>query len=581
MAKKVPRCIKKLIGFLEWAKQFSDGQYLFRGVRKESYKIEAGACRRLPKADRYNPAKLLRINQELIDKARLLGHDQLSGDQLPDLALLAELQHFRAATCLIDFTRNALVALWFACEQIATTESQEKEKQTDSRDKVEETDGKVYAVRIDDPARFKTITSDLLEKDIDYFFQEDENGRYPLYQWQPKLQNNRIIAQQSVFIFGGAKIEVADECIIDQGAKADLLKALDKLAGLTDATIYPDSDGFARLHVQNNPDFEPDPQGYLQRGIEVHQKGERKEAITHYTTVISPLPDETAQPPDKDILSWAHHHRGIAYLGKERSDSAEDSAGEEPSDSVVDLAIDDFTQAIQLKEQLIDSIAENPDRVRRPKKELARTYIYRGAARYWKKGDFDGAITDYTRAIELDPEYAEAYDYRGFAHLNNGDIDKAIADYTKAIDIDQELTEAYKDRATAYLANSDFGNAINDYTKAIQLDPDDTNIYNYRGCAYFRNSEVDKAINDLSIAIQLNPDSADAYYNRGIAQLSLRNWEEAKTDLKTAANSQLDVATEFQQSYGSVEDFDRGMDVKLPEDIISILTGKSASTNSL
>ena len=129
------------------------------------------------------------------------------------------------------------------------------------------------------------------------FFLEDENDRYPLYQWQPKLQNNRIIAQQSVFIFGGAKIEAADECIISRGAKQDLLKALDKLVGLTDATIYPDSDGFARLHVQNNPDFEPDPQGYLQRGIEVHQKGEREEAITYYTTVISPLSDETAQLP--------------------------------------------------------------------------------------------------------------------------------------------------------------------------------------------------------------------------------------------------------------------------------------------
>ena len=568
MEKKVPRCIKTLIGFLEWAKQFSDGQYLFRGVRKKSYKIEAGACRRLPKADRYNPAKLLKINQELIDKARLLGHDQLSGDQLSDLALLAELQHFRAATCLIDFTRNALVALWFACEQIATIELEEKEKKRDSKNKVEETDGKVYAVRIDDPARFRTITSELLDKDIDYFFVEDENGRYPLYQWQPKLQNNRIIAQQSVFIFGGAKIEAADECIVSRGAKEDLLKALDKLVGLTDATIYPDSDGFARLHVQNNPDFEPDPQSYLQRGIEVHQKGEREEAITHYTTVISPLPDETSQSPDKDVLCWAHHHRGIAYLG------------EEPSDSAVDLAIEDFTEAIQLKTEIMKSVPENTARTRRLKGELARTYIYRGAALYWQKGDFDGAITDYTRAIELDPGYAEAYNYRGFAHLNNGDIDKAIADYTKAIDIDQELTEAYKDRAATYLGNSDFDNAIKDYTKAIQLDPDDTNIYNYRGLAYFENNEVDKAIDDFNRAIQLMPDDPNAYYNRGIVGLSLQNWEEAKADLTTAANNQLDVATEFQQNYGSIEDFERGMDIELPEDIISILTGESASTNS-
>ena len=332
MAKKVPRRVRTLRGFLDWAEQFNDGQYLFRGVRKKSHKIEAGACRRLPEADRYNPAKLLKINQELIDKARLLGHDQLNGERLSDLPLLAELQHFRAATCLIDFTRNALIALWFACEQIATTETQDKEKKTNNEDKVEETDGKVYAVRIDDPSRFRTITSELLEKDIIDFFVEDENGKYPLYQWQPKLQNNRIIAQQSVFIFGGAKIEAADECIIRRSGKQDLLKTLDKLAGITDATIYPDSDGFARLHVQNNPDFEPDPQGYLQRGIEVHQKGEREEAITYYTTVISPSPDDTAQPPDKDILAWAHHHRGTAYMS------------ENPKESAVDLAIGDFTR---------------------------------------------------------------------------------------------------------------------------------------------------------------------------------------------------------------------------------------------
>lgn len=556
----MPRPISTLSGFLKWVEQFNDGQYLFRGVEKKSYKIEAGACRRLPETDRYNPVKLLKINQELIDKARLLGHDQLSGERLSDLALLAELQHFRAATCLIDFTRNALVALWFACEQIATTESSEKNKNTDGKDKVEETDGKVYAVRIDDPTRFRTITSELLDKDIDYFFVEDENGRYPLYQWQPKLQNNRIIAQQSVFIFGGAKIEAADECIISQGAKEDLLKALDKLAGLTDATIYPDSDGFARLHVHNNPDFEPNPRGYLLRGIELHQKGEREEAITSYTAVISPQSDETAQPPDNDILYWAHHHRGIAYLG------------EDPSDSIVDLAIEDFTEAIQLKEQLINSITENPARVRRLKKELAKVYISRGTARYWKKDEAANAIKDYTDGIELDPEYADAYNYRGISHLSNGDVDDAIADYTKAIELDPEFTEAYKDRATAYFGNSDFDNAITDYTKALQLDPDDTNIYNYRGLAHFGNSEVDKAIDDFNRAIQLKPDSADAYYNRGIIQLSLRNWEEAKTDLTTATNNQLDITTEFQQDYGSVEDFEQGMDVEFPEDIVEILT---------
>ena len=106
---------KTINEFIEWAAQFSDGQYLFRGVSTESYKIEASAYRRLPEIDRNDPKKFLKINKDLIMKAKALGHDQKNGQQLSDLEILAELQHFGAATCLIDFSRSALVALWFAC----------------------------------------------------------------------------------------------------------------------------------------------------------------------------------------------------------------------------------------------------------------------------------------------------------------------------------------------------------------------------------------------------------------------------------------------------------------------------------
>ena len=116
MAEKVSKRVKTLSGFMKWIEQFSDGQYLFRGVSNHDYKLEASAYRRLPKKEMNNPNKLLKINRELIDKARLLGHDQKDGHYLSDLELLAELQHFGAATCLIDFTRSAQIALWFACQ---------------------------------------------------------------------------------------------------------------------------------------------------------------------------------------------------------------------------------------------------------------------------------------------------------------------------------------------------------------------------------------------------------------------------------------------------------------------------------
>ena len=93
-------------------------------------------------------------------KARSLGHDQRDGKQLPDLELLAELQYFGAATCLIDFTRSALVALWFACQQGSQREA----------------NGKVFAVRHDDMVRLKTVNPELIKEDIDYFLKPDENG---------------------------------------------------------------------------------------------------------------------------------------------------------------------------------------------------------------------------------------------------------------------------------------------------------------------------------------------------------------------------------------------------------------------
>ncbi len=161
MAKKVPGRVQTLGGFLKWAEQFNDGQYLFRGVPDKTFDIQPSASRRLPKSDRNNPVKLLKINQELIEKVRLLGHDQLSRERLSDLPLLSELQHFRAATCLIDFTSNALVALWFACEQTATKEEDLNNENNlgveKTGDKNEEVDGKVYAVRVDDPSRYRTI----------------------------------------------------------------------------------------------------------------------------------------------------------------------------------------------------------------------------------------------------------------------------------------------------------------------------------------------------------------------------------------------------------------------------------------
>ena len=373
---------KTLNEFIKWAARFKDGQYLFRGVTQEKYGIVASACRRLPKADQNNPSKLLKINQELIDKARGLGHDQRDGRQLTDLELLAELQHFGAATCLIDFSRNALVALWFACQTSSGGEA----------------NGKVFAVNRDDTVRLKTVNPKLMKKDIDYFLQPDENDRYFQYQWSPKLQNNRIIAQQSVFVFSGAQIEAEAEYVINKDIKQKMLTALDKISGITEANVYPDFDGFARLHAHDKPYIEPDAQAYLQRGTEAHQRGNLDDAIEYYTEFIR------LEPTDTSTVSIAYYNRGVAYSEK----------GE------VDRAIEDYNDTLRL----------NPN--------SADAYNNRGY-RFHQKEDFNSALKDYDRAINIKSDNVLFYNNRAMILLHLKKWEKAKEDLTIAKNMGENI----------------------------------------------------------------------------------------------------------------------------------------------
>ena len=62
----------------------------------------------------------------------------------------------------------------------------------------------------------------------------------------------------------------------------------------------------------------------------------------------------------------------------------------------------------------------------------AGVYCGRGVA-YADKGDFDAAIADYNKTIELNPANADVYDHRGNAYIGKGNFGAAIVDFSKAI----------------------------------------------------------------------------------------------------------------------------------------------------
>jgi tetratricopeptide (TPR) repeat protein len=155
-------------------------------------------------------------------------------------------------------------------------------------------------------------------------------------------------------------------------------------------------------------------------------------------------------------------------------------------------------------------------------------YNHRGAA-YVVLGNYNQAIEDYDRAIEIRPGYVDAYNNRGSAYKGLGNYRRAIEDYNRAIEIRPGYVDAYNNRGNAYIALGNYKQAIEDYGRAIEIKPDADAYYN-RGHAYADLGNHRQAIEDYGKAIEIKPDYADAYLNRGIACVGLGNYKQAIED---------------------------------------------------
>lgn len=392
MAKEARNQITTLNEFIEWLEQVkkrveqqSLGRCLFRGLSNEKYPIEASAWRRLKREeDRNNLGMFLEINTGLINDARLYEHHLRNGRELKDLEILAELQHFRAATCLIDFTYSAQVALWFACQSSYSNAPNSEEL----------ADGKVGVV-FDNASKIKQITPELLNEDISYFFETNEDGIYPLYQWQPRQLNNRIPAQSSVFLFGGDRIIETDEaCIIAADSKQRILASLEDFSQTTEAALFSDFEGFVYQRTQARP-YDVD---YKEHGYRAYQNRQYEEAITYFDEAINRKPNDIE----------AYKLRGDAKIRLE--------------------------QYIEAIEDFDDAISRDPD--------MASVYHARGVANYFLYQN-ESAISDFDNAIRLNPDDRRSYKFRGDVKRDLGRFDEAKDDYQTALGLASQVDDTF------------------------------------------------------------------------------------------------------------------------------------------
>lgn len=160
---------------------------------------------------------------------------------------------------------------------------------------------------------------------------------------------------------------------------------------------------------------------------------------------------------------------------------------------------------------------------------FAEAYRMRGRA-YVAQSNSDLAIRDFSRVVELHPRDALALSERGFAHLDKKEYADALADADRALAQDPHLGRAYNLRATARRSRGDLQPALDDFTRAVQLEP---NLDNYfqRAATYQQMGEHQLAIADFGRALDEDPQRPHTYFARAESRAAVGDSAGARADI--------------------------------------------------
>lgn len=181
-------------------------------------------------------------------------------------------------------------------------------------------------------------------------------------------------------------------------------------------------------------------------------------------------------------------------------------------------------------EQIRDVIPEPNDTL------LKAEYHYDQARDRADNKQYDEAITEYNKAIGLNPKYADAYFYRALCYSRKRDYPKAILDNSKAIELSPTYADAYFNRAGAYAESQKYSEAIQDYTRYIGMKPEDPQAHFGRGRALHEDGQSKKAISDFTEAIGFNPEYGESFYYRALSWVRLGKKEKGVIDMKKACD---------------------------------------------
>lgn len=193
----------------------------------------------------------------------------------------------------------------------------------------------------------------------------------------------------------------------------------------------------------------------------------------------------------------------------------------------------------------------------------AQTHYQLGLA-YFNNGNYQQALPEFAKAVELNPSEPTYHDSLGMAFMFNRQLDAAISEFQEALRIDPKFVEAKNNLASAYLLNGDLelaratleevlkdpfyatpqfayfnlariferegkiDDAIREYRRALDIDRDFVDAHNNLGRLYLQQGKNDRAIEEFTEATRLQPRVALYQRNLGVAYVQAGETKKAR-----------------------------------------------------
>ena len=379
---------------------------VFRGQADSTWKLRSAATRRLIRyfgddesvtdATYFSQMHLVYHRAVLLEPARKFGFGSNNGHRNSDIQLLEKLQHFGAATGLLDFTWDPLVALWFACKR-------------------DHSDGHVFILDLSDRTNFQQITQKEDSLSAEEIFNPPDGHWKQLY-FEATFQKEtapRVLHQRSLSVIGRPLISdgVVSSVKIKASEKAQIREELEELLDIGKPEPLADIRRFSAANSAifplpriNDPDF------CRLQGNQCYLRGEFQNAISYYDKCIDLAPGFS--PPY--ILRGNAKAETGDYLG----------------------AIEDLDLAIQNWDRSFAGGVGRNTSIFDKGILFWALYFNRGNAKA-ALNDFKGALEDYNEAVRLcqetGTEDSMVYYNRANANALLNNSEDAICDYDRAI----------------------------------------------------------------------------------------------------------------------------------------------------